>query len=590
MGIVVQAGRVLARCRVVNKCLTVNVCDVNEPTTPGQCTVIEVEDMTLCGYNVRGASSASGGEYATLACYSGTARTMFNSTAGEYDLTLRHYDQSGAGQVQIMINGQVVRTVSLNADDNRWHDTVIADLQLKPGDVITLKGSGTGCEYAILDSIRLCPSEPVDPGTAALGDRVFHDTNRNGVQDAGEAGVAGVAVTLYDAAGQAIGSTVTDANGNYLFDDLKAGTYSVGFQEADGFDFTTRDAGGNDARDSDANQTTGRTGSVTLSIGETNTTVDAGLVRENAAPVAVDDQGRTCADTPKAVDVLANNQDPDGDALTITSVDGKAISEGQTITASDGVLITLTGGRLVFDASGTTYADGLVHTSVTANYGYTVADGQGSTAAADVSMRFCGTVNTLDTIADSLPAGGSMVIDFSSAPNGSFFTATLSGTGDARFDGVSVGNAYCVSIDDPIGTGVPIAFDMYLADAAHVPAGVVPNPQNLDVINWILNQDFTRVDNGDGNGRTYTEAEIQGAIWGLTDGRIFVAPYFNYATTQNAQEIYDLALANGEGFVAGEGDLVGLILDPTDAEAANGSTQPFIIAMPWEALDYDCVC
>ena len=69
-----------------------------------------------------------------------------------------------------------------------------------------------------------------------------------------------------------------------------------------------------------------------------------------------------------------------------------------------------------------------------------------------------------------------------------------------------------------------------------------------------------------------------------------MAPYFNYGTTQNAQEIYDLALANGEGFVAGEGDLVGLILDPTDAEAANGSTQPFIITMPWEALDYDCVC
>ena len=118
-------------------------------------------------------------------------------------------------------------------------------------------------------------------------------------------------------------------------------------------------------------------------------------MRENAAPVAVDDQGRTCADTPKTVDVLANDQDPDGDALTITSVDGKAISEGQTITASDGVLITLTGGRLVFDASGTTYADGLVHTSVTASYGYTVADGQGGTAAADVSMRFCGTVVTV---------------------------------------------------------------------------------------------------------------------------------------------------------------------------------------------------
>ena len=56
-------------------------------------------------------------------------------------------------------------------------------------------------------------------------------------------------------------------------------------------------------------------------------------------------------------------------------------------------------------------------------------------------MRFCGTVNTLDTIADSLPAGGSMVINFSNAPNGPFFTATMSGTGDVRFDGVSVDNA-----------------------------------------------------------------------------------------------------------------------------------------------------
>ncbi|MEZ4605645.1 MAG: SdrD B-like domain-containing protein [Deinococcales bacterium] len=32
---------------------------------------------------------------------------------------------------------------------------------------------------------------------ASLGDRVWKDANKNGIQDAGEAGVAGVVVTLW---------------------------------------------------------------------------------------------------------------------------------------------------------------------------------------------------------------------------------------------------------------------------------------------------------------------------------------------------------------------------------------------------------
>ena len=52
----------------------------------------------------------------------------------------------------------------------------------------------------------------------------------NGIRDAGEAGIAGVTVTLTgtDAAGGAVSRTATtDANGNYAFDDLLAGTYTV---------------------------------------------------------------------------------------------------------------------------------------------------------------------------------------------------------------------------------------------------------------------------------------------------------------------------------------------------------------------------
>ena len=56
----------------------------------------------------------------------------------------------------------------------------------------------------------------------SIGDRVWLDTNGDGVQDAGEPGIDGVTVTLSD------GSTdVTSNGGLYLFDGLVAGTYTV---------------------------------------------------------------------------------------------------------------------------------------------------------------------------------------------------------------------------------------------------------------------------------------------------------------------------------------------------------------------------
>ncbi|MEB4901111.1 SdrD B-like domain-containing protein, partial [Pseudomonas aeruginosa] len=107
---------------------------------------------------------------------------------------------------------------------------------------------------------------------AQLGDRVWFDTNKNGVQDANEAGVAGVKVSLLDANGVAVASPLTtDANGNYLFSNLKPGTYSVQFDKTTlpaGYVLTSKDLGGNDANDSDANLVDGKTAQVTLASGE----------------------------------------------------------------------------------------------------------------------------------------------------------------------------------------------------------------------------------------------------------------------------------------------------------------------------------
>ncbi|NLQ21229.1 hypothetical protein HG244_10910, partial [Streptococcus pneumoniae] len=134
--------------------------------------------------------------------------------------------------------------------------------------------------------------------------------------------------------------------------------YTVGFTEKAGYDFTTANVG-NDATDSDANVATGRTAPIVLAVGEANLTVDAGLVVENVAPDAKDDAAGTCATVAKTVDVLANDTDANGDALTITHVDGQAITDGGAAVDVDGVSVSLVGGKLVIDGSAA-YADLLI--------------------------------------------------------------------------------------------------------------------------------------------------------------------------------------------------------------------------------------
>lgn len=797
--------------------LSINVKDVDE--TP-KCIIIEAEDMKLSSYTVKSASSASDGKYIALTGYHGTATQVFDGPSGNYDFTLRFWDAAkGDGLIKVLVNGKLATSFRLNAENNQWSEKTLAGLTLNKGDVITLQGSGVGCEYAIIDRIKLCPAEPSikpgalegrlfidankdgidnneagvagvtvqllnaagqvidtavtgadggyrfqglqpgeyrvvfptevegrvltdqnvgsddridsdadvstgitdvakvvagqttkdvdaglkdpgnaalegrifvdkndnalddnepglggvtvrlltstgvlvattltaedgsyvfegldagayvvqfpktidgrvlvtanvgnddtidsdasietgrtevitleigqlsenndagfkDPATASLGNLVFLDANKNGLQDADEVGVKGVTVTLFSG-GVAIATTTTDAQGSYLFTGLKAGTYVVGFTEKPGFDFTKANVGNNEAIDSDADVVTGLTGPITLGIGQINLDVDAGLVVENRAPDAKDDMAKTCATSAVTVDVLANDTDADGDVLTITKVAGQAIVEGGSVDV-DGVTISLVGGKLVFDGS-SAYADLLVGSKAKVSYSYEVGDGNGGFDTAKVDLTFCGEKNTLETIKNSLPASGNLVLSLDLTGD-QLYTAVLSATGDARFDGKTFDVAFCGNAGLPIKTGVNVPVTFHLGTELTAPNSI-KNPGNLDMVNWILNQDFGSQDNGDGVGKTFTEAEIQGAIWGLTDNFLFVNEAIpSFGTKANAQEIYDMALANGEGFVAGKGDIVSIILDPTSAAIAAGNKQPIIIGVEWDALAQDCFC
>ncbi|MCK5905351.1 MAG: hypothetical protein KAG86_08710, partial [Gammaproteobacteria bacterium] len=54
----------------------------------------------------------------------------------------------------------------------------------------------------------------------SIGDTVFNDLNKNGFQDGTEAGISGVTINLSDGWGNPIGSAVTDASGQYAFQNL----------------------------------------------------------------------------------------------------------------------------------------------------------------------------------------------------------------------------------------------------------------------------------------------------------------------------------------------------------------------------------
>ena len=95
-----------------------------------------------------------------------------------------------------------------------------------------------------------------------LGDLAWYDTDQNGIQDAGEPGMQGIAVDLFanaTCAGRAVASDTTDASGNYLFIGLQPGIYCLQFYSIPvGWSITLQDQGADDTLDSDADPATGR--------------------------------------------------------------------------------------------------------------------------------------------------------------------------------------------------------------------------------------------------------------------------------------------------------------------------------------------
>jgi len=128
-----------------------------------------------------------------------------------------------------------------------------------------------------------------------IGNKVWEDLNRDGCQDTGEFGFAGVQVNLtgQDVNGNAVNRTMTTAaNGSYLFENLVAGDYVVQVELPTNYAYSSANACGDDFTDSDI-EPNGNTGVISILAGECTTTVDAGIYNDC---LNITDPGEICCD------------------------------------------------------------------------------------------------------------------------------------------------------------------------------------------------------------------------------------------------------------------------------------------------------
>ena len=113
-------------------------------------------------------------------------------------------------------------------------------------------------------------------GSASIGDYVWDDRNRDGIQNSIEPGVGNVRVQLRNCNGLLIADTTTRSNGTYSFDGLAAGSYMLRFVAPSGATFTQPRAGSDIAKDSNADAS-GNVQCTDIGAGEKRIWIDAGL-------------------------------------------------------------------------------------------------------------------------------------------------------------------------------------------------------------------------------------------------------------------------------------------------------------------------
>mgnify|MGYP000005862283 CR=1 FL=1 len=359
-----------------------------------------------------------------------------------------------------------------------------------------------------------------------------------------------------DPDGDALQVTEVSQPNNGTLADNGDGTFTytpdTGYAGADNFSYTVSDG------------TDTATATVTLTVAAPPTTAPA-----NAAPTPVDDSFTLAADAnleiSVAEDLLANDDDPDGD--TVAFADFTQPANGTLVDNGDGTLTyTPDAGYAGADAFTYTVTDGSETAAATVSLTVDAPDGTATnaapTAAADSAATAEGEAVTIDPLAnDSDADGDTLTISQLTAPaNGVAIVnpdGTVTYTPDAGFTGddsfdytVDDGNGGSATASVTVSVGAAPQDPQAIDDTAEVLAGESvtidalandsdPNGDPLTVTEVGAAANGTVVDNGDGT-FTYTPDDAfvgsDGFTYTIDDGT---------GRTSTAQVAVTVGVANG---------------------------------------------
>lgn len=261
----------------------------------------------------------AGAEIELARCDGTFIRSTFSDVNGEY---LFDRLASGGYQIRVVIpSGYRISPIHAT----HWS----MDSDFGTDGVAYCKSVDTGQIRKSVDA-GLIPASTAALPTARIGNRVWLDSNADGIFAAGEPGLEGINVQLQSCDGTTLRETTTDSNGIYEFNGLLEGSYRLHLDLANSavlspaaqpipanFEPGERLDGivpGSWLLDSDFNPETNSTACIPLADGQLRYSIDAGVI----------DQGRTSA--PPEISVVVP---------VVTESDSSAVVKVQLSTPSD---------------------------------------------------------------------------------------------------------------------------------------------------------------------------------------------------------------------------------------------------------------